>query len=232
MCVLALWLGGDPRRPLIAAANRDENLGRPAVAPGEIEPGIVAPRDLQGGGTWLGVTRQGLFVAVTNRRQPPRSPEARSRGLLALEALRCDDLAQVEALVARRTREQPVAGFNLIAVLGNEGICCHWNGAFTAARFGPGLHVLSNDRDLDDPAMPEKKTLDAFLAAQPGIPDEAALAGLLRSHDGERPICKHGDTYGTVSSTLYVAGPAARHLRYADGPPCRTEFRDYSSLLR
>jgi uncharacterized protein with NRDE domain len=231
MCVLALWLGADPRLPLIAAANRDENLGRAAVPPAEIEPGIVAGRDLQAGGTWLGVTRQGLFVALTNRRQPPRAPEARSRGLLALEALRCRDLAEVEALVARRTRAQPVAGFNLIAVLGREGICCHWNGAFSAARFGPGVHVLSNDRDLDDPAMPEKTTLEAFLAAQPGIPDEGALAGLLRSHEGERPICKHGDTYGTVSSTLYVAGPAVRRLTYADGPPCRTEFRDYSSLL-
>jgi uncharacterized protein with NRDE domain len=231
MCVLALWLGGDPRRPLIAAANRDENLGRPAVPPTEIEPGIVAGRDLQAGGTWLGVSRPGLFVALTNRRQPSRAPEARSRGLLALEALRCRGLAEVEALVARRTREQPVAGFNLIAVLGAEGICCHWNGAFTAARFGPGLHVLSNDRDLDDPAMPEKRTLDAFQASLREAPDDAALARLLRSHEGERPICKHGETYGTVSSTLYVAGPEMRRLLYADGPPCRTDFRDYSSLL-
>lgn len=232
MCVLALWLGAGSQVQLIAAANRDEFYGRPAAPPAEIEPGIVAGRDLQAGGTWLGVSRQGLFVAVTNRRLPPRAPESFSRGLLALEALRCRDLETVETLMATRTREQPVAGFNLIAVLGTEGICCHWNGAFSALRFGPGRHVLSNDRDLDDPAMPEKNTLDAFQASLSGLPDEAALAGFLRSHTGDRPICKHGDKYGTVSSTIYMVTGGSPRLLYADGPPCRTDFRDYSAVLR
>ena len=232
MCVLALWLGADAHVPLIAAANRDEFYGRPAAPPSEIEPGIVAGRDLQAGGTWLGVSRHGLFVAVTNRRTPARTPESFSRGLLALEALRCRDLASVETLLAKRTREQPVAGFNLIAVLGNDGVCGHWNGAFSAQRFGAGLHVLSNDRDLDDPTMPEKTTVEAFQASLGGLPDEAALAEFLRSHTGERPICKHGDKYGTVSSTIYMVTGHGRRLLYADGPPCQTEFRDYSPALR
>lgn len=88
VCVLAIVLG----RGLVVAANRDEFLGRPSVPPSEIEPGIVAGRDLEAGGTWLGVNRHGLFVAVTNRKTPTRTPEARSRGLLALEALRCREL--------------------------------------------------------------------------------------------------------------------------------------------
>jgi uncharacterized protein with NRDE domain len=104
MCVLALWLGADPDTPMIVAANRDEFFARPAAPPSEIEAGIIAGRDLQAGGTWLGVNRHGLFVAVTNRREPPRTPEALSRGLLTLEALRCRALGCVEALVARRAR--------------------------------------------------------------------------------------------------------------------------------
>ena len=88
VCVLAILLG--PGR--VVAANRDESLGRPAAPPAEVEPGIVAGRDLEAGGTWLGVNRHGLFVAVTNRGQPARTPESRSRGLLALEALRCRQL--------------------------------------------------------------------------------------------------------------------------------------------
>jgi uncharacterized protein with NRDE domain len=88
MCVLALLLG----RELRVAANRDEFYGRPAAPPAEVEPGILAGRDLLAGGTWLGLNRRGLFVAVTNRRTPVRTPESRSRGLLALEALRCREL--------------------------------------------------------------------------------------------------------------------------------------------
>jgi uncharacterized protein with NRDE domain len=89
MCVLALFLDPGGPIPLIAAANRDEALSRPSRPPGEVEPGIVAGRDLAGGGTWLGVNDRGLFVAVTNRRAPEKTDASYSRGLLALEALRC-----------------------------------------------------------------------------------------------------------------------------------------------
>lgn len=231
MCLLALWVGGDPGVPLIAAANRDEFFGREAAAPAEIEPGIVAGRDLQAGGTWLGLNRHGLFVAVTNRREPARTAEAYSRGLLALEALRCRTLGCVEALVSKRAAERPLAGFNLVAVLGGEGVCVHWDGELRPVRFGPGLHVVSSNRDLDDDTMPEKKAVDAFAAALGGLPDEAALADLLRTHDGERPICKHEERYGTVSSSIYI-GRRVPRLLYADGAPCLNAFGDCSGTLR
>ena len=88
MCVLALFVGDS----LTVAANRDEFLGRPSAPPSEIEPGIFAPQDREAGGTWLGVNRHGLFVAVTNRHEPKRPPNAYSRGRLALDALRCQRL--------------------------------------------------------------------------------------------------------------------------------------------
>ncbi|MGH7313373.1 MAG: NRDE family protein [Candidatus Rokuibacteriota bacterium] len=231
MCLLALWVGGDPAVPLIAAANRDEFFGRPTAPPSRIEPGIVAGRDLQAGGTWLGLNRHGLFIAVTNRRQPDRTPESVSRGLLALEALRCRTVADVETLVAKRTAEQPLAGFNLVSVNDGAGACFHWDGTLRPVRFGAGLHVVSNNRDLDDAAMPEQKIVDAFSATRAGLPDEAGLQELLRSHDGERPICKHEERYGTVSSTIYVDRRDGPRLLYADGAPCRRPFRDYSGLL-
>jgi uncharacterized protein with NRDE domain len=86
MCVLALLL--EPGR-LLVAANRDEAFDRPSAPPAEVEPGIVAGRDLRAGGTWLGYNRHGLFVAVTNRKDPAPTPDAASRGLLVREALRC-----------------------------------------------------------------------------------------------------------------------------------------------
>lgn len=92
MCVLALFLPGAGRGPAVVAANRDEYYDRPSAPPSEVEPGIVAGRDLRAGGTWLGVNRHGLFVALTNRRRPEKRPDSLSRGLLALEALRCRQL--------------------------------------------------------------------------------------------------------------------------------------------
>ncbi len=231
MCLLALWVGVDPAVPLVAAANRDEFFGRPTAPPSRIEPGIVAGRDLQAGGTWLGVNRHGLFVAVTNRRQPERTPECVSRGLLALTALGCRTLDEVEALVATRTAEQPLAGFNLIVVSAGAGACFHWDGRLRPVRFGAGLHVVSNNRDLDDPTMPEKKIVDAFSATYAGPPDDAGLQELLRTHDGERPICKHEERYGTVSSTIYVDQRTGPRLLYAEGAPCRHPFREYSDLI-
>jgi len=92
MCVLAVILGDTPKAPLVVAANRDESLDRRSLPPREIEPGIVAGQDVERGGTWLGVSRRGVFVAVTNRAAPAREPGSISRGLLALEALRCREL--------------------------------------------------------------------------------------------------------------------------------------------
>jgi len=89
MCVMALWLRPASDTPLVVAANRDEFRARPSAPPQALEKGIVGGKDLRGGGTWFGVNDRGLFVAVTNRRAPARVEASYSRGLLALEALRC-----------------------------------------------------------------------------------------------------------------------------------------------
>src|SRR2546428_14086130 len=83
MCVLALFVGVDPDVPFVVAANRDEALARRSAPPQELEPGIIGGKDLESGGTWLGVNKSGLFVAVTNRHAPARRTDSYSRGLLA-----------------------------------------------------------------------------------------------------------------------------------------------------
>jgi uncharacterized protein with NRDE domain len=220
MCVLAMWLGLDPKRPLVVAANRDESPARPSAPPSEIEPGIVAGRDLLGGGTWLGMNKHGLFIAVTNRRTPVKTPGGLSRGLLALETLRCRKTACVEGIVERRVRDHAVAGFNLVAVIDGQGLCLHYDGTLRRAPFGAGVHVVSSDRDLDDPTMAEKRAADRLA----GAPDEEALKTFLGSHDGDRPICKHGVGFGTVSSSILIDRGDGFRLLHADGPPCRTPF--------
>lgn len=106
MCVAAFAWHAHRDWPLVAIGNRDEFHERSAAALGKWDdkPGLIAGRDLQSGGTWLGVSEAGRFVLVTNLRgygEP--DPHKRSRGqlvtnLLAGEA-RPDD---AEALALER----------------------------------------------------------------------------------------------------------------------------------
>jgi hypothetical protein len=121
----------------------------------------------------------------------------------------------------KRARENSYPGFNWVAVQDAEGIALHFDGALRTLPFGAGTHVISSDRDLDDPSMPEKRLFDRTFGS--GLPGPAEIQGFLRSHEGERPVCKHHDRFGTVSSALYWAGSPARFL-FADGPPCQTPF--------
>ncbi len=76
MCLIAVAWQAHPDYPLIVLANRDEFHARPA-APARFwaeAPQLLAGRDLSAGGTWLGVTRQGRFAALTNVREPGMRP--------------------------------------------------------------------------------------------------------------------------------------------------------------
>lgn len=90
MCVLAFAWRAHPRWSLVVAGNRDELHARPAQALGRWEQPdhIIAGRDLQSGGTWLGVSEQGRFVVVTNL-HGHGGPEAdrSSRGALVADLL-------------------------------------------------------------------------------------------------------------------------------------------------
>ena len=70
MCLIVLAWRVRPDFPLIVAANRDEFHARPAARAAfwQDHPAILAGRDLEANGTWMGVTRSGRFAAVTNYR--------------------------------------------------------------------------------------------------------------------------------------------------------------------
>src|SRR5204863_243809 len=89
MCLILVALRVHPDFPLIVAANRDEFHARASEPAGswKDQPAILAGRDLQAGGTWLGVSRSGRFASVTNYRGG-RDPNAlESRGALVARFL-------------------------------------------------------------------------------------------------------------------------------------------------
>ena len=89
MCLITFAYCNHPTYRLILVANRDEFYQRPSLAAHHWpeSPHILAGMDQQGGGTWLGITRNGRFAAVTNFRQNPQIPAERSRGELTVRFL-------------------------------------------------------------------------------------------------------------------------------------------------
>lgn len=159
MCIAYIEFQPDHAYPLRIAANRDEFHQRPALTAHywQDAPGLLAGRDLEAGGTWLGVhPENGRFALVTNFREPghPVPSDAISRGHLVQEFLTGDQNA-ANYLAKIAAQKHRYAGFNLIVGehLGDSKAAL-WYYSNRAAQ-GPqalsaGQYVLSNHL-LDTP---------------------------------------------------------------------------------
>lgn len=228
VCVLVVAVQWHSAWPLVVAANRDEAYRRPSSAPEVerlVEGVVLRPLDAQAGGTWEGLNSHGLLAVLTNRRDGDFDARRRSRGLLCREALEQASVAQVGAFLSQAVRAEPYNSFNLVYA-DPETVCLSsWNGKLETRSLPRGTHVLSNEHGLGELSLPELEL------PAPTRPDAARqrLLEILASHDvrdarGFR-ICKHGDLYGTVSSTLLFRDPSGKTwLEHAPGPPCRTAY--------
>lgn len=164
MCLLVFAWKIDPAYPLIFAGNRDERHDRAATAV-HLWPGteaVLAGRDLEAGGTWLGVTLSGRFAVVTNYREglnPPKAP--RSRGALTADFLQ-GGMTPAAYLDVLRPRAQEYGGFSLLVGDG-ESLHYHSNRGGTSGPVAPGVHGLSNH--LLDTPWPKVQSAKARLAA-------------------------------------------------------------------
>ena len=98
MCTLVILKDRIAGYPLVLGANRDEFRDRPWEPPRR-DGGVVAPRDLRAGGTWLALADSGLLVAVTNRPEEDPDPDRPSRGTLALDLARTGSVAAARDLL-------------------------------------------------------------------------------------------------------------------------------------
>ncbi|AZL71145.1 NRDE family protein [Pseudomonas oryziphila] len=150
MCLIVFAWRPGTARPLIVAANRDEFHARPtqALAAWADAPGVYAGRDLEAGGTWLGVGPQGRFAALTNIRDPRQALGPRSRGELVAAFLQGE--LGVEAYLDQvASRSGQYSGFNLL--VGDAGQLGYLHARDAAPRLlEPGVYGLSN-AGLDTP---------------------------------------------------------------------------------
>ena len=166
MCLVVLAWKSHPDYRLILAANRDEAHARPSREAQwwPEEPDILAGRDLEAGGTWLGVHRSGRLATVTNyREQQVRLPGARSRGEIVTNFLGSD--AKPRDFVAA-IGNADYAGVSVLAA-DRDTLCYASNRGDPAVSLAPGLYGLAN-ASLDAPwskLVRSKNALQAMIAA-------------------------------------------------------------------
>lgn len=160
MCLIVFAWQAHPRYRLVLAANRDELHARPAEPMHwwPDRPALLAGRDLQAGGTWLAVARNGRFATVTNFRERFRAdPRKRSRGDLVTAFV---DGSGSPADFAAAIDGDAYAGFSLLMADGEE-FGYTTNRGDPARRLDPGVYGLSN-ATLDTP-WPKAKRCRAGL---------------------------------------------------------------------
>ncbi|HET6552579.1 MAG TPA: NRDE family protein [Dyella sp.] len=229
MCLIAFAWNHHPRWRLVLAGNRDEFHARPSAPLARWDkPAILAGKDLEAGGTWLGATDDGRCSVVTNVRDPRDPQLGRSRGLLALDFLggAANATTHAASLVATAGGYRP---FNLLTFDTQSGFYLGNRPDARAQAITAGVHGLSNadfntpwpktkalmmrlQLWLDSGDMGDFAPLFSALADTRGYPDEQLPdtgVGLER----ERllsPAFIRGEHYGTRASTIVAIGHDGR----------------------
>lgn len=224
MCIILFAYKAHPKYNLVLAANRDEYFARPTARAAfwEDAPEILAGRDFEHGGTWLGVTKVGRFAAVTNFRDASAiKRDAPSRGFLVSDFLRSAQ-SPADYVAKSASLYESYNGLNLI-VGDRRGLYYHSNRDADARPLMPGVYGLSNHLlDTPWPKVEKGKQALSELIHQGGeiapeavfgiLADRAQADTALLPHTGisveyERalsPIFISTSVYGTRSSTLLL----------------------------
>ena len=180
MCLIAWNWQPDSATPLLLIANRDEFYSRPSAALHWWQDGsVLAGKDLQGGGTWLGVDRHGRLAALTNYRDPQNNrPNARSRGPLVSGFLQGN--LSADDYLARLSHEVGQFNpFNLLLFDGQQLVGFESRGARCVA-MSPGIGAVSNAQfNTPWPKLVRLKAALAGLAALEQTPADARLFEIL-----------------------------------------------------
>lgn len=211
MCLILFSYMNHPVYRLVLAANRDEFYERPSLPAGfwEEDNNILGGKDLQAGGTWLGITRTGRFAAITNYREPDAfKPNAPSRGKLISNYLQaasnpCDYLREVAA------RSSSYNGFNILAG-DTEKLCYFSNRDGGVKELAPGIYGLSNHLlDTPWPKVALGKSLLGSVLDGEVVPEKIfqVLRDSTQPKDSELPRTGVTMEWERVLSSIFITSP-------------------------
>jgi uncharacterized protein with NRDE domain len=219
MCLIVLsWRSAGAR--LVLAANRDESHARPAAPLAWwTSPRILAGRDLEAGGTWLGLAPDGRFAALTNLRGGGRSG-ALSRGLIVPEFL-AGELGAREYLAALATRAGRYSPFHLLVADGGELAYLASPGG-TPRVLAPAIYALGND-GLDEHEEKLARTRVGLARLMAGAPSLGALIELLADREPAALAA------GASEAERRLSAPFVLHKEY--GTRCTTALVDAGTTI-
>ena len=232
MCTLIVAHRHFDDLPVLVAANRDEHLARPFRGPSLRTSGsgvVMAPTDVQAGGTWLGLNSSGVFAAITNRLAGLPDRSRSSRGQLVLLALS----GRTAAEGARAVAGLAAADYNPfhLLVVDRETVWLvrHGSDGLSRCLLGPGVHIVTERSFGAAPTRRDGWLRDQVSAWGDQPPTDARLAALMGTHGTpttER-TCVHLEArgYGTRSSSILRMGHELDSVTWleAAGPPCVTD---------
>jgi uncharacterized protein with NRDE domain len=212
MCLIAFAWNCHPRWRLLLIGNRDEYHARPSAPASHWDGGspIIGGRDLQAGGTWLGVTDDGRVACVTNLRDARLAQQGLSRGLLSVDFLAgaADAQAFAQSLHARAADYRP---FNLLLFDPRQGYYLGNQPGPRAQLIESGVHGLSN-ADFNTP-WPKTRQLMARLQRWIDAGEEqnleplfAALAERAPATDNDLPDTGFGVELERWLSSAFIVG--------------------------
>lgn len=223
MCLIFLSYQQNKEYPFIALANRDEFYKRPTQAANywEENPNILAGKDLEAGGTWMGITKNGYMAMLTNYRDLSNLKQnAPTRGKLVSDYLH-SEFEPKNYLMALTKTASLYNGYNLIAGTFDDPWYYSNYQKKKVVQLGSGLYGLSNhlldtkwqkvtkgkemlaplllDKQLDTEAM------FAIMGDKEVVNNEAFLPNTGLPIDRERAISSmfiDTEGYGTRATTL------------------------------
>lgn len=224
MCLVLFAVDPSSDHAFVMLSNRDESFVRPTAQAAfwSDAPHVLAGRDLEKGGTWAGVTRDGRIACVTNVRSPEARSSGKSRGSVVAGFLRATYARPGQYAASVAHAELP--SHNALFVDGGETVYTNETGVVTYVE--PGVHGLSNAR-LDDPwpkVLRGKRALSAWIRdrgtveeafailADETLYDDADLPKTGVPHVVERALSSafihalRPSGYGTRASTVVLVG--------------------------
>ena len=255
MCLLAIAYQSNPEASLVAISNRDEFYQR-ATVPMHwwSETNILAGLDKKAGGTWLGVTKNGRFAAVTNFRDLNRITEfqinPRSRGELVTNFLSSskDSHSWADSKSEELSNYSP---FNLLLFDGETLI--YLNNQENILRIlEPGIYALSNHYiDSPWPKVDYARSALTNLIKTHSM-DQSAMPSLLNALSSKKTYEAHllpstgisedmesllsapfiaSSDYGTRASTALLISPSGKvtiaEQSFQNGRPCELNEFDF-----
>ncbi len=223
MCLILFANDAHPHYPLVIAANRDEFLARPTEKAKlwKDHPHILAGRDLDKMGTWLGMTKEGRFAAITNYRDPSiQMNNAPSRGSLVKKFL-VEKMLPNEYIDSLKKESHLFSGYNLL-VGDIHSIYYFSNKSNEKYKIPRGIHGLSNHllntpwpkvqigKEKLSSCLKEEKINPSCLLKilrDDWVPNDLELPNTGIGIEKERflaPAFIRGEGYGTRSSTIIL----------------------------